>query len=301
MSIVPPSEQDIRVALPSVEALGLVDTGGYKAVYRATVEGRVEALKLVEIPRSEGLPDEDAMRAEMRARVLREISILDKVRIPELVRLGSVAPREVRIGAGEYVVYSEEFLVGGNVWEAVRSAGPVPDEADCRRLFVVLLRAVRALWAKGFIHRDIKPKNVMRTGEVTRPFVLMDLGIAYSIDDTALTYNATARMPPATFRYIAPEMLSPRFRETIDFRSDLYTTAMTVYEYATKHHPLARSQDDLMQTITRALKQPPTPMATHRPELSAELCGLVDQMLRKKPALRPANIDAIISRLGSAQ
>ena len=62
----------------------------------------------------------------------------------------------------------------------------------------------------------------MRLADTTRPFVLLDLGIAFSVFDTPLTFDAQNRMPPGTFRYLAPEMLQLNFRETIDFRSDVY-------------------------------------------------------------------------------
>jgi serine/threonine protein kinase len=137
----------------------------------------------------------------------------------------------------------------------------------------------------------------MKTGDTHRPFILMDLGIAFSIHDTALTFNASDRFPPATFKYIAPEMLNPAFRENIDYKSDLYTAAMTSYEYASFAHPLARQTDDLMTTLSRALKQTPITLSTHRGDLSPQFCSLIDQMLKKKPALRPANLDGLISRL----
>ena len=107
-------------------------------------------------------------------------------------------------------------------------------------------------------------------------------------------------MPLATYRYLAPEMMNPAFRDTIDYRSDLYTAAMTVYEYAAQQHPLAQGRDDLMRTISRALHQPATPLQTYRADLPAAFCQIIDQMLKKKPALRPANLNALIQRIESA-
>ncbi len=95
------------------------------------------------------------------------------------------------------------------------------------------------------------------------------------------------------------EMMNPAFRETIDYRTDLYTAAMTVYEYAAQTHPLAQGRDDLMRTISRALHQPAMPLASHRNDLSPGFCQIIDQMLKKKPALRPANLNALILRMES--
>ena len=106
-------------------------------------------------------------------------------------------------------------------------------------------------------------------------------------------------MPLATYRYLAPEMMNPNFRETIDYRCDLYTAAMTVFEYGAQRHPLAQNKDDMMRTISRALHQPAESLAKLRPDLSAGFCQMIDQMLKKKPALRPANLNSLISRMES--
>jgi hypothetical protein len=54
-----------------------------------------------------------------------------------------------------------------------------------------------------------------------------------------------------------------------------------------------------MRTISRALHQPATPLASHRNDLSPGFCQIIDQMLKKKPALRPANLNALIQRMES--
>jgi hypothetical protein len=111
--------------------------------------------------------------------------------------------------------------------------------------------------------------------------------------------NPGERMPLATYRYLAPEMMNPNFRDTLDYRCDLYTAAMTVFEYGAQRHPLARNKDDMMRTISRALHQPAESLANLRPDLTADFCQTIDQMLKKKPALRPANLNMLINRMES--
>ena len=136
----------------------------------------------------------------------------------------------------------------------------------------------------------------MKLKAPNREFVLLDLGIAFAVNETALTANPSERIV-ATYRYLAPEMLNPNFRDTIDYRSDLYTAALTVFEYAAQAHPLAQDRDDLMQTISRALRQPPTPLKSLRSDLSDEFCRTIDQLLKKKPALRPGNLNLLIETM----
>ncbi len=130
--------------------------------------------------------------------------------------------------------------------------------------------------------------------------MLLDLGIAFSVFDTPLTFDAQHRLPPGTFRYLAPEMLQPQFRESLDFRSDIYAAGLTVFEYAAGQHPLARDRDDLVTTLSRVIRQAPRPLRDLRPDLSAFMTQTVDRMLKKLPALRPANLNALIAQLEEA-
>jgi len=289
----------VQAAIPGISEIGVLNTGGFKVVYKAKINGIWEALKLIEIQRFLDLhaDEEKMLRQELRSLIFREIGILETVHIPELVSLGSLHKSEFTISGRDFVIYSEEMIKGDDLWCIIRRNAERPSQHELCTLFIILLKAIKALWAQGYIHRDIKPANVMRTNNPQRPFILMDLGIAFSIHDTALTFNAAGRLPPATFRYIDPEMLNPAFRDNIDFRSDLYTAGMTVFEYASFTHPLARDRDDLITTFSRALKQMPKKLSELRTDLAPGLCDVIDQMLKKKRALRPTNINAVIKKL----
>lgn len=295
----PPSE--VKAAFPQLETLTHhSEKGGFKWVYRAVINGRPEAFMVVPLP---ALGDDEAgqaFRAELIARVRREVNALAKCRVPELVELGMVPLTSCVLGGAQCLAYSEEFVEGRDLAELIGLGGTLPAEDELRQLFASLLRAIAALWSGGYVHRDIKPANVIKSCDSTRPFILLDLGIAYCINDTSLTYGASQRLPPATYRYLAPEMAQPGFRETLDYRSDLYSTALTVYEYAAGRHPFARGSDDVLQTISRAVRAPAPPLLVFRPDLSPSFCELVDQMLRKKPALRPANIARTLATLEDA-
>ncbi|HWD92522.1 MAG TPA: protein kinase [Verrucomicrobiae bacterium] len=262
-----------------------------------TIGDKIEAFKLLLIPSYAGNSDADSLRQECIARVRREVAALASCPGPETVKLGSLPLASVQIAASDYVGYSEEFLDSNDLWKLLNSGIAKPPENELKLLFATLLKAIRDLWVHGYIHRDIKPKNVMKLNNAQRQFVLLDLGIAYSVLETALTVNPGERMPLATYRYLAPEMMNAHFRDTIDFRSDLYTAAMTVFEYAAQRHPLAQDRDDMMRTISRALHQPAKPLTELRPDLSADFCQMIDQMLKKKPALRPANLNLLINRM----
>lgn len=155
-----------------------------------------------------------------------------------------------------------------------------------------LLEAVKEIWSMRYIHRDIKPANVIKLNDPDRPFVLIDLGIAFGLLESGLTVQGV----PCTARYLAPEMGNPKFRGNLDYRTDLYTVALTVFEYSAGQHPIARDSDDPIRTVTRALHQPAKPLHDLRPDFSPKFCQMIDQLLKKKPALRPANLTSLISQ-----
>jgi serine/threonine protein kinase len=141
----------------------------------------------------------------------------------------------------------------------------------------------------------------MKTAIPQRPFVLLDFGIAFAINETNLTVAPTNRPPLGTWRYMAPEMLRPNFRDNISFRSDLYTTAQTVFEYAVGQHPLAKTADDLVQTISRIIGQEASLLEDKRPDLPRPFCNLINQMMKKAPALRPGNLDLLVGQVEAIQ
>jgi serine/threonine protein kinase len=138
------------------------------------------------------------------------------------------------------------------------------------------------------VHRDLKPGNVMITpaGEVK----VLDFGIAVLRDTgvTRLTLTSEALGTPA---YMAPEQSMGQSSPS----SDLYSLGCVLYELAAGRRvfdaptPLA-----LMQ---RHYAERPVPLRDIRPDLPVELTGLVDWMLAKQPAHRPADAREVYDRL----
>lgn len=292
MAFKAPSISAVSKAFPNVKDIKFLAAGGFKAVYDCKIDGVRQAFKLAFIPPvSDPNDDEEvAQQKEVQGRVTRELALLAKLTRPEIVKLGRMAPKSVTVEGSPFVAYSEEFLDGENLRKAFKKGGAKPSEAEVKTLFASLLRAIEEMWSLKAVHRDIKPENIVKLNDPARPFVLLDLGIAFVIGETALT-NAGF---PRTNRYMAPEMIQPNFRETLDYRSDLYTTALTVYEYAAQRHPIAGDPEQELITISRALRDIPSPLQGIRDDLPEAFCGVIDQLLKKRPALRPANLQALL-------
>lgn len=298
MKVPHPTASDVMSALPQYSEVEEIGRGGFKTVFKAQCNAGVEVVKYIGLPKNaEMSSEENAFRDECLGRAMREIKVLGQCESPLIVKLGELPPQILEINGFDYVAYSEEYLDGLDLWKIIQKKQEKPSQQECTLLMKSLVLAISELWSKGIIHRDIKPQNVIKLNDTKRPYILLDLGIAFSLVDTALTFDAQHRLPPATFKYLAPEMANTAFRANLDYRSDLYSAALTVFEYAAYVHPLAKGEDDLFQTISRAVQQPPKPLARFRSDLPSEFCILIDQLLKKKPALRPANLKQLLNRL----
>lgn len=286
--------KELAPLFPQFHGLHEIGSGGFKAVYKGDLDGSPEVLKVISIPAPNNPDDNEQIRfqEECVARVRREVAILARCKSPNLVKLASVPLHERVVSGYTYSIYSEEFLEGSDLWKLIRTKGSLPEESEAKQLLRCLLLAIQEIWSMKYIHRDIKPANVIKTLDPSRPFVLIDLGIAFGLMESGLTVQGV----PCTARYLAPEMGNPSFRLNLDYRSDLYTSALTVFEYASGQHPIAHDSDDPIRTITRALHQAPRPLRDLRPDYSQEFCSLIDQLLKKKPALRPAKLDWLIAQ-----
>ena len=297
MPAIPFATQTLAAEFTALQGFQFLNAGTYKSVYCVTTQqGTAEVLKVVRLPQDESTESARALRGQELGRALRETNLLGKCTSPFVVKLGSLSPAIHTLEGESCLAYTEEHLPGGDL-KAVIAQHQKPTAAEVKTLLSCLVQGVRSLWGElKAVHRDIKPANTFATGIAGRRYVLLDLGIAYNVNEPGLTVKPD--YIPGTPLYMAPEMLDPNFRDTLSYRADLYSAGLTVFEFATGGtHALAKRGDDLARTVTRVLHQEPLRLATLRPDLPAELCGLIDQLLKKNPALRPGNISLILNSL----
>lgn len=251
-----------------------------------------EAIKAVYVPPA-GSEDDDAVRAQLIARAEREIEALGACVSPALVKLGSLSPQLFSIEGHDYLIYSEELLPGRPLTDWI-GRDPRPSLVELTMVFRALIDLIRDLSGSGYLHRDIKPANIMGTGLPHRPFVVLDLGIAFKMHGTELTQGGG---PPGTLLFMAPELLKPNYKDAMDFRCDLYAAGLTIYVLAAGLHPYAKRPEHEYATAYRIMVQRPTPLQELRPDLPRAFCSIIDRCIRKKPALRYARIELVENAL----
>jgi beta-lactam-binding protein with PASTA domain len=126
----------------------------------------------------------------------------------------------------------------------------------------------------GIIHRDIKPGNVMLTpgGDVK----VMDFGIARAVSDASSTMTQTAAVV-GTAQYLSPEQARG---ETVDSRSDVYSTGCLLYELLTGRPPFIG--DSPVAVAYQHVREQPSPPSDHDQELDPEIDAIVLKSLAKR-------------------
>jgi len=162
---------------------------------------------------------------------------------------------------------------------------------------VEIARALAAAHERGVVHRDLKPENVIRTaGDGVK---VLDFGLARigssegGLSKTRLTEPGTIMGTPG---YISPEQL--RGAE-VDFRTDLFSFGVMLYELASGTHPFASSNP--ASTIARVLEADPPALTTPGFSCPPALRDVIHRCLQKEPSLRYGSTVELVAVLEQLQ
>jgi PAS domain S-box-containing protein len=144
------------------------------------------------------------------------------------------------------------------------------------RLAIALSGAVAQLHARGLIHKDIKPGNILVAPETNRVW-LTGFGIASRVPRERQS-PAPPEVIAGTFAYMAPEQTG-RMNRSIDVRSDLYALGVTLYEVLTGVLPFAATE--AMELIhCHIARQPPAPSA-RAPTIPGIVSAIIEKLIAK--------------------
>jgi predicted Ser/Thr protein kinase len=259
------------------QLLEKVGEGGFGQVFRAW-DSELEREIAIKILHAHIADDRsrDRLRQEGRA--------LAQIRQPNVVNVVGIEVHEGRAGL------CMEFVRGQTLDELVRARGTF-SAREATLIGEDVCRALSAVHRAGYLHRDVKAKNVMREQEGGR-IVLMDFG-------TGRQERASARFAGSdmtgTPLYMAPEVL---LGDSASARSDVYSVGVLLFFLVTGTYPIpAHSTTELNAAHREGRRRL---LSESRSDLPASFVRLVERALAPKPAERHQSAAALLEALGSA-
>ncbi len=249
------------VVIGRFRVLERVGSGGMGVVYRAFDERLQRQVAVKEIAGADA------------HRILREAQAAARLNHPSIVTLYELGAEEGR------ALLVSEFVDGATLAELAES-GDLCD-GEVAAFGADVCDALEHAHARGVIHRDVKPQNVVVQVDAGagRRAKLMDFGIASLTGAAALT--ATGEVV-GTLAYMAPEQAAG---EPAGEPADVYSLALSLYECWAGVNPVARQTP--AQTAI-AIGGPLEPLGRCRPDLPSELASCIDACLDPEPTRRPS-------------
>jgi serine/threonine-protein kinase len=223
------------------------------------------------------LPPALAARAELRDRFMREARTAARLSHPNIVPIFRVDQ------VAEFVFFVMAFIDGETLSQRVRTRGPLP-APKATRLIQEIAWALAYAHARGVVHRDIKPDNILIEQGSGRALVT-DFGIARVQTATALTEVGQVM---GTAHFMSPEQASG---ESIDGRSDLYSLGVVSHFALTGTFPF--DGPTVQAILAKHLTQAAPSLAAANSAVPRALAQAVDRCLAKDPAARYESGEAL--------
>ncbi|HEU4827983.1 MAG TPA: serine/threonine-protein kinase [Gemmatimonadales bacterium] len=261
--------------------------GGMSRVFLAE-EGRLGRRVVIKV-----LPPETSIGVHAD-RFEREIQVAASLQHPHIVPLLTAGATDADSGAGEtpLLYYVMPFIEGESLATRIAREGMLP-VGEVSRILRDIVDALAYAHARGVVHRDIKPDNILFAG---RHALVADFGVAKAVTassgprQTTLTSHGVALGTPA---YMAPEQAAAD--PNVDHRADLYAVGAVAYELLTGRTPFITSTPQAM--LAAHVTATPDHVSAHRPSIPAEVAALVMRCLEKHPADRWQSAAELLGRL----
>ncbi|MFE0732371.1 Stk1 family PASTA domain-containing Ser/Thr kinase [Streptomyces antibioticus] len=255
-----------------------IAVGGMATVYRAvdTRLDRVLALKVMH----------PALAADgtFVERFIREAKSVARLAHPNVVQVFDQGTD------GSYVYLAMEYIAGCTLRDVLRERGALQPRAALDILEPVLA-ALGAAHRAGFVHRDMKPENVL-IGDDGRVKVA-DFGLVRSVDTVTSTTGAVL----GTVAYLAPEQVETP--GTADARVDVYACGVVLYEMLTGEKPHDGESPAIV--LYKHLHEDVPPPSAIVPGLAFELDEVVASATARTPEVRPYNAVALLGQVRAAR
>jgi serine/threonine-protein kinase len=269
--------------IPGYDVICLVGKGAMAKVYKARQLSldRIVAVKV--LPKKTGENPEFVDRFYKEGRAAARLSHNN---IVQAIDVGSTPD-----GLHYFVM---EFVEGKSLYDMMipppAGDGHVFGEAETLDIMIQIADALAHSHARGMIHRDVKPKNIILTPSGVAK--LTDLGLARAQDD-AQAAQSEAGKAYGTPYYISPEQI--RGDLDIDFRADIYSLGATMYHLVTGRPPF--EADSPSAVMHKHLRQPLKPPDHVNESLSAGISEIIEVAMAKGRDERYASTEDMLEDL----
>ena len=217
-------------------------------------------------------------------RFRREIQLAAQLHHPHIVPLLSAGEH------GDLRYYTMPFIEGQSLRSTLRERGRLPVR-DVVRMLHDVVDALAYAHARGIVHRDIKPDNILMHGAHA---LVTDFGVAKAISAALpIAGHTTTGMAIGTPAYMAPEQLAAD--PGADHRMDLYAVGLVAYELLTGGSPYSTTSP--AELLAAQLTRTPAPLHEVVPEVPRALSAVIMSTLEKDPARRPASAEILLAHL----
>jgi serine/threonine protein kinase len=187
-----------------------------------------------------------------------------------------------------------EFFPSGSLRARLMSRDPRDKEfvkANAKKIFKQLATGLAYMNASGYVHRDVKPDNVLVNG--IGQTKLIDFAITKRIEKGFFAKLFHKRKKPqGTPSYMSPEQIRD---ERTDGRADIYSYGATVYELTTGRPPFRGSS--MADLLRKHLVEKPYPPTAYNADVTDEFSALVLKLLAKKREERPEHFHQVLMDL----
>jgi len=263
--------------IPGYKILGKLGSGAMAIVYKANQLSlnRTVAIKV--------LPKRFSENAEYVERFYKEGQAAAKLNHNNIVQAFDVGE------AGEYHYFVMEYVEGKTLHEDL-SASKIFKEKEALDIIIQVAHALAHAHARGLIHRDVKPKNIMiNTAGIVK---LADMGLARLTTDIQAAQTEAGKAYGTPY-YIAPEQI--RGDLDIDGRADIYSLGATFYHLVTGRVPFMA--DDPADVMRKHLKEQLIPPDHINTSLSTGVSEVIEIMMAKRRENRYNNVEELLTDL----
>ncbi|MDR1442406.1 MAG: Stk1 family PASTA domain-containing Ser/Thr kinase [Bifidobacteriaceae bacterium] len=278
-----------RILAGRYEVGELIGRGGMAEVHvgRDARLGRTVAIKL--------LRSDLARDPSFQTRFRREAQAAASLNHPAVVSVydtGEDVVTDANGGTHHFPFIIMEYVEGHTLRELMHDGAALPiDEAT--DITIGVLSALQYAHHAGIVHRDIKPGNIMLT--VSGQVKVMDFGIARALAETSEAVTQTQAVI-GTAQYLSPEQARG---ETVDARSDLYSTGCVLFELLTGRPPF--QGDSAVSVAYQHVREHAVPPSTYAPDVPQVLDQIVLKALTKDRDHRYSTASEFLADLQSSK